>query len=233
MLKSDESKILIVEDDPATAAIHRRCLERGGLAVVTAQTAEEVAAHRSRRRCEIGCARLSAGRRNNRPRSVQVAQGRRAGSARGAGDRLQPGSHGHRVLAGWVCDFVTKSPDYLDYLPEAIERVLQQVGTERQLAESETRLSAIIRSSQDAVMATDEEQRITLFNPAAEEIFRCPAEQALGGLLTRFIPDVLSTPAGVGAFRAERSGRRADGTTVPLEVTVSPPSPKANTSIPG
>ena len=50
-------------------------------------------------------------------------------------------------------------------------------------------LQAIIGSVMDAIVALDAEQRIVLFNPAAEAMFRCPAEEALGQPLDRFLPD--------------------------------------------
>jgi len=40
----------------------------------------------------------------------------------------------------------------------------------------------------DAIVALDAEQRIVLFNPAAEAMFGCPAAQALGQSLDRFLP---------------------------------------------
>ena len=40
----------------------------------------------------------------------------------------------------------------------------------------------------DAIIATDEEQRITVFNPAAEAMFGRPAADALGTSIERFIP---------------------------------------------
>ena len=49
-----------------------------------------------------------------------------------------------------VRDFVTKSAEYLDYLPEAVRRVLAQVTTEQRLAESEAWLAHIIDSAKEA-----------------------------------------------------------------------------------
>lgn len=50
-------------------------------------------------------------------------------------------------------------------------------------------LAGIIRCSVQAIIAVDENQRIILFNPMAENIFLCPADYALGRLLGDFIPD--------------------------------------------
>ncbi len=49
-------------------------------------------------------------------------------------------------------------------------------------------LQAIIGSAMDAIVALDDQQRIVLFNQAAEVMFRCKAEEALGQPLDRFLP---------------------------------------------
>ena len=64
--------------------------------------------------------------------------------------------------------------EYLDYLPEAVQRVLQQVHTDRRLAESEARLALVIASAKDAILIAGADHQITLFNQAAEEMFRVP-----------------------------------------------------------
>lgn len=49
-------------------------------------------------------------------------------------------------------------------------------------------LAGIIESAMDAVITIDEDQRVVLFNRAAERMFRCPAAEALGRPLDRFVP---------------------------------------------
>jgi PAS domain S-box-containing protein len=53
---------------------------------------------------------------------------------------------------------------------------------------SEARLAAIVDSAMDAVLTVDEAQNIVLFNRAAEQVFRCRRDQAIGSALDRFIP---------------------------------------------
>ena len=55
--------------------------------------------------------------------------------------------------------------------------------------ESEARLNGIIESAMDAIITVDEGQRIVLFNPAAEQMFQCPAAHALGHPLDQLIPE--------------------------------------------
>jgi len=59
---------------------------------------------------------------------------------------------------------------------------------EIKLHESEMRTASIIDSALDAIITVDAAQRIVLFNPAAERMFKCPAAEALGQALDQFIP---------------------------------------------
>jgi PAS domain S-box-containing protein len=54
--------------------------------------------------------------------------------------------------------------------------------------ESEGRLAAVIKSAMDTIITVDDEQRIVLFNQAAEKMFRCPQNAAIGRPITGFIP---------------------------------------------
>jgi PAS domain S-box-containing protein len=140
------------------------------------------------------------------------------------------------ALRAGVRDLISKSADYLHYVPEAVERVLKQVRTEQHLAQSEARLAAIIHSAMDAILTLDDEQKVTLFNAAAEKIFRCPASRALGRPVQAFIAsaseganDAFALPADSGGAKAtgpaatcsELLGVRADGETFPVEASIS------------
>ena len=102
--------------------------------------------------------------------------------------------------------------------------------TESRLAESEARLASIIDSAKDAILVADARHQITLFNTAAETMFRCCADEAIGQPLTRFIPADFA-PSFDSALSDSRlralfprmgcQGFRADGDTFPLEASVS------------
>jgi PAS domain S-box-containing protein len=107
--------------------------------------------------------------------------------------------------------------------------------TREDLEASELQLAGIIHSAMDAIITIDDDHRIVIFNAAAEEIFQCSAQEALGKTLDRFIPNPLRSAhrdhirrfaeAGeisrrMGAHR-EISGLRGNGETFPLEASIS------------
>jgi len=106
---------------------------------------------------------------------------------------------------------------------------------ERHDADQSSQLHGILQSAMDAIITIDEQQRIVLFNAAAERIFRCPAARAVGGTLERFIPERFRTAhhAHIARFREQGMttrrmgdenilhGLRADGEEFPLEASIS------------
>lgn len=103
------------------------------------------------------------------------------------------------------------------------------------LEEREARLGAIVDSAMDAVITVDAEQRIVLFNRAAEAIFRCRRDQVIGDRLDRLLPgrfrdahrlhlqrfgETGVTNRRMGEGPALK-GLRADGEEFPLEASIS------------
>jgi two-component system cell cycle sensor histidine kinase/response regulator CckA len=92
-------------------------------------------------------------------------------------------------LAHFICAIIDQGP--LLAQRQALQEsanILRQRNEDLLL--SENRMAAIINSSLDAILCIDEQQRITVFNPAATALFQCPAEHALGSKLGRFLPAV-------------------------------------------
>jgi PAS domain S-box-containing protein len=60
---------------------------------------------------------------------------------------------------------------------------------EQNLKESEAKFAGIISISADAIISIDDDQRITMFNHGAEQIFRYSQAEAIGTPLDRLIPE--------------------------------------------
>ncbi len=67
--------------------------------------------------------------------------------------------------------------------------VTRRAQAEQELARSEARLRGILDSAMDAIITVDEKEHIVLFNRAAEQVFGCPRDQAIGAPLSWFIPE--------------------------------------------
>ncbi|HEU5092595.1 MAG TPA: PAS domain-containing protein, partial [Nitrospira sp.] len=59
---------------------------------------------------------------------------------------------------------------------------------EEQLLISRLRLESIIEAAMDAIITVDEDQRVVLFNHAAEQMFGCSTREAIGQPLDGFLP---------------------------------------------
>jgi two-component system cell cycle sensor histidine kinase/response regulator CckA len=217
--------VLIVEDDEGIAELERLRLEEAGHRVLHAATADEARRllHDPGADLILLDYRLPGGRDGLEVYAELQAAGFDGPVILVTG--FSDEATVIRALRAGVRDFVTKSAEYLDYLPEAVARALRQVGTERRLAESEARLANIIGTATDAVIVTDAANRIMLFNTAAEAMFRTPAAEALGRSLALFIPPEVGPRDAGGSFtgqlRAGTRGVRAGGEEFPLEASVS------------
>ncbi len=112
--------------------------------------------------------------------------------------------------------------------------------TERKQAEeavrnSQAQMTGIFNSAMDAIISVDAEQRILIFNPAAEMMFRCKQSEAMGQSLDLFIPQRFRTNhrshvqnfAQTGTTNRVMGhlgtiyGLRKDGEEFPIEASIS------------
>lgn len=106
---------------------------------------------------------------------------------------------------------------------------------EQAIHAEEARLAAVIGSAMDALVTVDEQQRITLFNPAAERMFGCSAAEAMGRSLDQFMPERYRGTHGkhIQAFGMTNTtrrkmggldaiyGLRSNGEEFPIEASIS------------
>ena len=127
-------------------------------------------------------------------------------------------------LAHFICAIIDQGPLLTEQLAlRESAAALRDRNEELQL--SKNRLAAIINASLDAIICVDRDQRITIFNPTAEELFACSSAQALGSALGRFLPAAvdfmsynhLTSHAQLG----EITGLTAAGGWVAIEVSMS------------
>jgi len=113
--------------------------------------------------------------------------------------------------------------------------VSERVRAEQIVRDSQARLASIIDSAMDAIISLDANERIILFNPAAEQMFRCPADEVLGQPLDRFLPEHFRESHHDHIHKFGQEGQtnrsmgslspltclRADGEEFPAEIAIS------------
>jgi PAS domain S-box-containing protein/diguanylate cyclase (GGDEF)-like protein len=124
---------------------------------------------------------------------------------------------------------------YSETLIRKLEEKSEQLGLAYEgLAQIEARLSGLVESAMDAIIAIDQQQRIVLFNTAAEKLFGCRREQAMNQSLEQFIPvrfqrahHTQVEKFGEGETMGRRMGarmvwaQRLDGTEFPVDASIS------------
>ena len=130
---------------------------------------------------------------------------------------------------------IVKEPNGQPLAFVTITDITERYQAEENLRKSQEQLAGVIGSAMDAIITIDEQQRIVLFNAAAERMFLYPAEDAIAKPLDQFIPERFRaghqghihnfgkthvTRRGMGALGA-LFGLRADGEEFPIEASIS------------
>ncbi len=100
---------------------------------------------------------------------------------------------------------------------------------EETLAHSEARFRSVIAAAQDAIIAVDQQQKLTLFNHAAERIFGYTAAEMIGQPIARLFPpeaasmftNLILHPETSNAQVHELQAQHRNGVDFPIELTIS------------
>ena len=217
--------ILLVEDDPGIATLAQRHLERAGFQVLSASMTHAAMTHIMHDRVALVVLDYHL------PGTTGIdLYARMKAAGRDLPAIIVTGNPDEtltlRALRSGFSDVLLKSDHFLEYLPEAVTRILTQKKTQYALAYSEARLSALLGAAMDPIITIDRQEQITLFNRAAETTFVCPCSEALGQTIRRFIPEGLPEilPSSLGPTlpkRCEVRCIRTDGRVFPAEVVRS------------
>jgi PAS domain S-box-containing protein len=153
--------------------------------------------------------------------------------------------------SGWTNELncLTKSGDLLpaeisasvieisgkSYMIALVRDISERKKIEKALRDSENRLSRILESAMDAIIAVNTKTEVTLFNESAENIFRVKASEAKGQSFDRFLSEEFQkllngyiqssskrSPAKQFLWVPEGfTALRSDGKEFPIEATVS------------
>jgi len=238
-------RVLLVEDKEDDATLILRVLGRGGFDITRSVCVEDSAGMVAQLRAQEWDIILSdySLPHFSAPEALTLLQDYMRETGVDLPFIVISGSIGEKIavemMKAGAADYLLK--DKLDRLPPAVARELREAEGRRERRraeaaqhESEARLSAIIESAMDAIVSADERQRVVSFNPAAERMFGWRADEIVGQPLDLLLPEEASSaradtpfrsfaspgfdgPAGTGALLA----RRRDGSTFPVEATVS------------
>ena len=169
-LEAERETILIVEDDLGIATLERRCLGRHGYGVVCATDAEEALARIDEG--GIGLVVLDHGLPGGTT-GLELYERMKA-SGRDLPVVMVTGQSSEETVVEalrlGVRDFITKSLDYLDYLPGAVEAAVAQSRLARRLEESEGRFRGLIENLQVGVVLAGPDGEILVSNRAATDL---------------------------------------------------------------
>jgi PAS domain S-box-containing protein len=120
-------------------------------------------------------------------------------------------------------------------LQATVRNITVQKRAENEIRESESRLTCVVNAAQDGIIMIDDDDRVTLWSPAAERITGYAAAEAVGTTLHHMLAPSRLQPAQHQAFQAWRQtgcgnaiGKtvevpclRKDGIEVPVELSLS------------
>jgi PAS domain S-box-containing protein len=224
--------ILIADDEMDLRAMLRILLERDGYRIAEARNGEEAVAFCQQQLPDVvlldilmpvmdgaaACAHIQALPGGDRVPVLMITA-------------LNDKQSIDRCFDAGATDFLTK-PINNQVLRRRVRRLLRTRQAEEALRANEARLSSIVHTATDAIILTDSERRISLFNAAAERLFGWRADEIAGRTLDQIISqlsddvctDLIQAHAPIVNTEAgeylQCTGRRQDGTELPIEVSL-------------
>lgn len=178
--------VLVVEDDPDTAELERRVLARVGIKAHLAGTVSEAKALLGTHSFQAILLdyRLPDGdawdvvelARSLTP-PVPVVLVTAMGSEQVVAEAIQHG----------VVEYVRKSEQFLDELPDAVRRVARTAQYEANLRRGDALLQLIADHATDVILTLDDAGRLQYISPAAKRLLDLDATDALGQSLDAFV----------------------------------------------
>jgi FixJ family two-component response regulator len=167
----DKESILIVEDDEGIAYLQCRVLERAGYRAKSVATEKAALDYLAQQRVDL----VILDYRLPGPRTGLhlYASMKEAGHTvpvivvTGFSDEMTV----IRALRAGVRDFVSKSNDYLTYIPEAVDRVLTQSRLEKRLEDAEARFRSFLDNVPAVTFIKDKDGHIVYANKRFESLF--------------------------------------------------------------
>jgi formate hydrogenlyase transcriptional activator len=171
---------------------------------------------------------------NGKPKAHEVFQRFLAGQETGSKELECRAVDGRQVWISLSVKPIRSAQGQIEATRSMLVDITDRKRMEAALRDSEERLSRILESAMDAIVTVDQEERVLLFNAAAEKVFRCSAVEAIGRLFGRFLSEAfrstlasyIRASAQPGSaqcciFREDLTAVRTDGEEFPIEATIS------------
>ena len=128
------------------------------------------------------------------------------------------------ALLGDLCSLTAHAVDREEMLI-GVGEARREAEESRSIRANEARFRALLEADPNAILALDEDSRITWATRLAGELFGGPVEQLVGRNLTDLVAmhkeETTTSTGDRPVFRSETTGRRMDGTHFPAEIARS------------
>ena len=130
-----------------------------------------------------------------------------------------------KAFEAGAVDYITK-PINFAVLRQRVGRILKAKHTKDSLDQAQAFAKAVVNYALDSIITVDSQQLIITFNPAASRCFGYHLSDIIGESINTIIPELFSKNIAESLQELSHSGRecygkRKDGSTFPLEYSIS------------